>query len=150
MRKILFYFLSVWGQRNLKIVVWVKKKIFYWADFRSAKAEQKSPCTGMTTSTNQQRKDPLHLYSLSPQFTSLSTVSRGHSSLWSLWTSQMGTSVKRREGTLSLLNEKSVIYNLGEKNVGKDFTTFRVCNVVVYCSSCLLLSVKGKCHRRPC
>ncbi len=44
----------------------------------------------------------------------------------------MGTSVTRGEGTLSLLNEKSVIYNLGEKNVKKDFTTFRACNVVVY------------------
>ncbi len=57
------------------------KYILYWAD-QSSQGRTKVSCTGMASPTNQPRKDPFHLYSLSSHpFTSVSTVSMGHPSM---------------------------------------------------------------------
>jgi hypothetical protein len=48
------------GDRGIEIVYGEEKYILYWAT-RAAKAEQKVSCTSTTRSTNQPRKDPIHL-----------------------------------------------------------------------------------------
>ncbi len=53
------------GDKEIVIVYGEEKSILCWAE-RAAKAEQKFSCTGTTSPTNQPRKDPLHLYPLSP------------------------------------------------------------------------------------
>ncbi len=53
-----------------------EKNILYWAE-SSSQGRTKISYTGTTTPTNQSRKDPFHMYSLSPHFASVSTVSSG-------------------------------------------------------------------------
>ncbi len=53
-----------WGQINWNSVRW-GKNILSWADW-SSQGRTKISCTGTMSPTNQPRKDPFHLYSLSP------------------------------------------------------------------------------------
>jgi hypothetical protein len=98
--------------------VWRGKKFLYRAD-KSSQGRIKICCTGLTSPTNQTRKDPLQLYSISPQLprfeqsagviplyglsgfntqqghpslvSLVSSVSRGHPSIVSLvWTVSRG------------------------------------------------------------
>jgi hypothetical protein len=65
------------GTKELKIVYGEEKKLCTWP------TRQEQPRTNKNL-FNQPRTDPFHFYSLSPHFTSVSTVSRGHPSLVSL------------------------------------------------------------------
>ncbi len=47
-------------------IVWGEEKIFWIGLTRAAKAGRKSLVRGTTSPANQARKDPFHLYSLSP------------------------------------------------------------------------------------
>jgi hypothetical protein len=57
--------LDDWDTKKLKLCA-MRKNILYRADYRAAKAEQKSLVYDKTSPTNQPRKDPFHLSSLSP------------------------------------------------------------------------------------
>ncbi len=56
-----------WEHINWQMVYGEEKNIFYWAD-HSSQGGIKVFCTGTTSPTNQPRKDPFHLYSLSPHY----------------------------------------------------------------------------------
>jgi hypothetical protein len=55
----------------------------YWAD-QSSQGRIKVSCTGMTSPTRQPKKDPFHLYALSPHSPQFQR-SAGATPLWSLW-----------------------------------------------------------------
>jgi hypothetical protein len=52
--------------KRIKIVFGEEKNILYHGPTRAAEGRTKISFTGTTSSTNQPRKDPFHLYSLSP------------------------------------------------------------------------------------
>ncbi len=59
---------------SIEIVYGEEKNILYWAD-QSSRGIKKISCTGTTSPTNQTKKDPLHLYSISPHFPQFLLVS---------------------------------------------------------------------------
>jgi len=66
------------GDKRIEIVLnsWGKK---YFVPGRlEQRRQKKNSCTDTTGPTNQPRKDPFHLYSLSPHSHQFLTVSRGH------------------------------------------------------------------------
>jgi hypothetical protein len=71
------------GDREIEIVYDWEKNIFYWADW-SSQGRPKISCTDMISPTNQPRKDPYHVFSLSPHSPQFQKVGRGRPSL-SLW-----------------------------------------------------------------
>jgi hypothetical protein len=72
------------GDKGIEIVHSEEKNILYLAYYRSSQGRTKISCTGTTSPTNQPRKGSIHLSSLSPHHTSVSTVSRGHPFIVSL------------------------------------------------------------------
>jgi hypothetical protein len=54
------------GDTKIEIVYVEEINILYWSD-QSSQGRIKISCTDGTSPTNQPRKDPLHLYSISPQ-----------------------------------------------------------------------------------
>jgi hypothetical protein len=80
-----------------------KKLEFYWAA-QAAKAWIKISCTGKKSPTNQPRKDPRQLYSVSvhlPQF----QQSAGAAPLWTLWLSRLCWLTRGKWGFLQRLHE---------------------------------------------
>ncbi len=70
-----------WGHINWNSVRW--GKFFFLAD-QSSLGLIKVPCTDTTSPTNHPRKDPFHMYSLSPHSPQFQQ-SAGSIPLWSLW-----------------------------------------------------------------
>ncbi len=83
-------------------IVYGEEKIFYTGPTRADKTEQKFSSTGTTGPTNKPKKDPFHLYCLSP-FTSVSTVSKGQPSLVFL--------VETKEREIRKKDDKVYMYN---------------------------------------
>jgi hypothetical protein len=72
------------GDKGIEIMYDEEKKIFCTGPTRAAKAETKISCTGTTSPMNQPRKIPFSFVLFEFPFTSVLTVSRGHTSLVSL------------------------------------------------------------------
>jgi hypothetical protein len=79
--------------------------------------------TGMKNPTNQPRKDPFHMYSLSLHLPQFQTVSRGHPSLWSLWLQRIATQAFRNRGGRTFV--------IRQKILDKKLTIFPVFFVII-------------------